>query len=1567
MQVRQVNKPTRLLRDIAEKYITPDGAFYLLNHDVSVNDEAKLQSASPLPANELLCEFETYGDAYNVGRYKSPVTNEVYGFNIVPAGVNFIFRINPDGTCEVVYEGACLPLSAEPKHEITQLRCYLKVDKLCAHRHGKELVWVDGSDNPIGMLDVEASIATNSFTTPFFDLCPDECAPIQMCVPEICGALRGQFEPRNEVDINLSNQLSDKGIQVACRHIYYDERASEISDFSTLIYLESGSCYNSDTALSRCVRFRVPVGNPLVDKIEIYFRVNNGQQWFLYETIEKYQPYINSQQYWYERELADLLNFSENDCAFDYIFCNDKECVPVNPVETSRVFNPMPREAQGFFRIKDSLAFFNYLKGNCPISKTETDKFKLAIDCVTVDDCPLGTATVTVRAIIHRVQGKTKFIYRLGGDDQNVPDDYSDTAYFGGSAPSNPVSSNNSITWGQEFPNNTQVRNFIGYIEGTDIWGEFRQWKSDAYFTNRSEIGIIQGMNIQSIKNFWATFTDSGFMYQELKLRVPKGSKGFIRLVSHEMTDGFRKSQNTSEAVLGILQDITTYNGGVNITAQNISYNDKEIYFDTCDGDFETNKAFVIRDNASIGSISPFGEINYAAYTGYLKDALGFPVEGLKIDRQINVTDHNGFYSFYHGNADPSHVVMDVDGEQDCISFTTIQSFDLYGVVNQTTKTDRDIISTDYRDNFYKVIKIKVVDCDGVPVIGVVVAISGSKSRTTDEFGVAEFRIRNYVERSRSVRVIVMRNYGCFSKDCAGECDYCIDITESVTSACYSPVTTITLPDATLSKFDNENVSIRAGLKAGGRYPFGTVIKGSCGRMSAVYPVSITNRVPYNVNKGLHWQDAHTFLVFNNPFIVAVGDIMIVTNSTAPVANGTYHVTGVSILGPSTLVTVTETITPFGFSADDIFPSDIEIIAPLKTGFTYLDVPRTQEKGELTFCLLRYDATGMVLPDWAECVSVVRGLNINPFELQWVVDKIERQNGLIRITIQSLNDYNASYNFKTNTIYQYLKGDRVEFINNGDGNIFSISTFGLLNFPILSPFHDKIISGQDDAPADYFNQILIEDDGSLSTLTVGAKIELQRPKDCVEENTEYYEVFSIPIVELSGQKVLQYPIGSFRTFDTYFVKRQPGDSVLQLFEHKTPTDFWGGDGVSDVGKVHFINRYENEKREGRGLTVNTQNQFNRFGDFEKILDAPEQGDLTGVGTYDGKIGLGVGEYDSFLFQISNEFLQVGRDNIVRAAPVDSLISDTSPKVSGIFGCQYEDIGSLYFGDGFVTWYDTSKGAFVKHDFNIAKDVSAGKMQSYFREKVQRMKLLNSISGYDIDKYRFVTGFNFHTNVLQFTMKKLTDVAINNSQDALLLMNETVLFEPKSEQFLTYAGYTPEGYSNIEISDAKGCAFLSIYKGNVYRHPIIPDKYNEFFGVACDWIIGVVINDKTEAIKLPMSIEEQSEQMFFVSKVTTDSSTFESEIPAIRFKKTENKWNASFLFDKNSRGGLYGTDKRVAGKPARGYFIKTTFVRDNTDNLKYGTIDNAKRTAPGKLDMILFKYIKSEQSGFESNV
>lgn len=1491
-----ISKPTKLNRDAAPKYLPPDSAFYMLNNERSVNADGSLGTDRPLISNELLCQMSgMIEDPFSVGAYFSDITNETYFFFLNPnvGGFNYILRVNQDSTCELVYQGECLFLSAAPEHTIFDWRCFMKYDKICAHRHGKQLVWVDGSDNPIGMLDVEASIATNNFTTAFFERCQDACAPLQMCVPELCGALKGEFITLSPDEIDLNNTIIDKGIQVIFRHIYYDGRASEWGDVSSLDFLDAKGCFDDSDGLPRCIKYRIPIGNPLVDKIQFAFNINNGfgetgTLWFLADTIEKYQPYTSEGQYWYERELADLLNYSDTDCSFDYIFCNDKDCAAIDPKETARIFNPMPRAPQGLIRIKDSLGFYNYIKGNCPISEAETKKITVSLDCADIPQCADEFVNVTVRAIIHNTNfNYNQFIYRFGGvpGQTNTPDDKSDPAYFGGIIP-NDIHPDGG--YGQIFSG--QTRDFIVYVEGTDISAEMVQKNADANFVN-----ILGAGTISSIASVGNLNDRTGFFFQEAVLKVKKGARGFLRLVNHKQTTGIGLSQNTSEQVIGLLSTLTTYNGKKNITSDISQV--KEIYFDTCDvtdGELIMEYAFVISD---LNSTNTTGNHSSTAYDGYITDNGNKPVEGALVRFDGNTyarTDHNGYYFFYlYGSPNTDDAIdLEILAEQDCGAFSLIKTVGVDGSYNTKVTNNIKITDTDdfyYEDTNLEVVKISVTDCDSNPVAGIRVAISGSKYKITDAGGIATFKLRNYYTRNRVIKAVVMNNNYCLNLACDGSCSPCMPATTDVAlPACFTGGTT------SASVVGHINVSSesigRKGLKAGGGYDWQAVLQGSCGRLSAAYPITVLD-------------------------------------------------------------------------------------GSIPTG-SFMNIPKTQTKTGLSFCGLNYNVHGFVPPIWADCLKIVRSKNQNDFVLQWIVDKIERTiDNKIILTIQSLNDYNTKYNFETNTFYEYLKGDRVEFISNGDGSIFDVATFGLLNYQILNPFHDINLSGLD-AEAEFadgvkfFNQLLIEDDGKLDGLTEGAKIEIDRPKDCTNANTPYFEIaLSLSIVNISGVQTVLNPSGVFVTFDTYFVNRQIGNRAPQIFESKNPSDFWGDklNGISDIGKVHFANKYENEARYGRNITINTINQFNRFGDFEKTLDAPEQGDLIAIGIYDGKIGLGIGQNDNFLFQISNEFLQVGTNGIVRAAPVDSIIGETEPKIAGIFGCQYEDAGSIFFGDGYVTWIEAKKNAHVKHDFNIAVDMALGYMKSWFTSKIQRVKALNAVSGYDENKYRWITGINNETNAVQLSIKALTDADINNSQDALLSDFETLLYDPASKEYLTFAAYVQECYINAFTTSDKGCAFLSVSKGNVYTHPVIPTDYNTFNGVCTDWVIGIVVNTDPKKIKMPLAIEVQSETSFFVSKVETDKVGFLSEIPAVRFEQTERKWNGAFLYNKNARGGLYGTDEIVPGESARGYWIKVTFIRDNTLNLAYNTIDANKQKALSNVDMFLVKYMISESSGFTTNL
>jgi hypothetical protein len=1454
--------------DKSPKILSETECFFLLNHERALNSDGSkrgsLGKGSPMVANRIACDMEQpAGENYTVGKYYCNLTNELYSWVINNNNVHYIQRINGDGTCEVVYHG-CLRLNAAPKHSIEQWRAYLKLDKLCANRHGKALVWVDGTDFDIGMIDVDASIATESFTTPFFDICGDPCELIKMCVPDPCGCLNGDFVPWTLPDAGKSNFITDIGIKISYRHVYYDGRASIWSEPTKPFYQDTKGCFDSSDGFPRCIKLRVPIGNPLVDKIEIGVWKNGT--FSKYDTVDKYKKYNSTQQYWYERELSEEVqsSYSPDDCAFDYVFCNDKQCEPISIEEFNRVYNPSPREPQGFFPIglsnlKDTaLAFYNYKQGNCPVDKFEIDKFDIGLNCPN-DTCETEFTTLIAYAVVHnREHNRNQPIFRLGGDAANSPDDSSDPAYFGGL---NKVGSGSlELGHGQTFKD--KVRNFIAYSEGTDYWSEMKQWKADPGFVNKEEWGTLAHFDDNFEKNRWRRAIGSGqFFYQRMEIKVPKGTRGFLRLSSHQATGN---EQGKSTFVIGILNNIRDYSGTTTLSSGNTDFENEEIYFDTCGLDtLELSQAFVIDDNAIDAGLTQAS----TSYSGYVTDGNNLPVEGAVVTygSTTSKTDFNGFYHFYIYPGNNDSIDVEVLVERDCGAFSSIKTQSMSAELGTASIQDINIDNEPYRDGLFATVKVKVQDCNENSVSGIRVALSGSKYKVSGTDGFAVFKIRNYQSRDRTVKAILLNKSGCFNTTCQGDCNSCASTSFGGTPECYQTEPVVELTSLTLNT--ESIISNKNGLKSAGLYEFGFIVRGSCGRISAVNKVKS------------------------------------------------------------------------------------------------IEIPRVQERNRDGFCSFTYNGNDITLPSWAKCIDIVRSENLNSFLLQWLVDKIERtDDGKIKLTIQSLNDYNEKYFFKTNTVYQWLKGDRVEFIKNGDGKIFSIAQYGLLNYLTISPFNDEQVSGETEQPADFFNQLIIEDDGKLNDLKKGAVIELQRPKDCTIEPVYFGICVSIPVG--SNGKLL-YDSGTFRTFDTYYVNRKIGEFPSQQFEHRNPSDFWGDNinPLTDAGRPYFINKFENEQRYGRNITINSPTEYNRFGDFVKRLDPSTHGDIIAIGTTDNKTGLCISEFDWSIFGIEDNLLRLTAEGMVRAASPDQVISDSQSKLSGAFGCQYGSIGSIFFGDGFAMFIDINRAHYIKHNYDQATAIDIGKCQRYFRKRCQEIETFNRANADPLNQYRFATGMNYQSGAVHLTIKSLRDSGVNNEAGPFLKRNETIMFDPETEDFLGFCSATPEAFGRLDIFDGAGCSMIMFLNGIPYITPIIPDRWNEFFGIATDWIIGISLNKEENKLKRPLAIEVQSETMFFVKEVTTDRTNFRSEIPPIKIKRMGNKdvWNGAFLGNVNSREGLFGNEK------PSGYWCNCLLIRDNTNGLVYNSISNEKRIAYSEIDLITSKSAIIEEAGMQANL
>ena len=1441
----QVHKINEWVTDVDEKSLSPAQALYLKNREFfDTMNSGVLNGGSSMAANYEVCELQTpAGETFSVGRLSSIKTNEVYVIVYNSNAVNFIYRIGQDG-CEIVYQEDCLSLSAEPQHSIESSRIGLDVKKTCKNWGGKRLVF--GNTLDYYCIDIEASIATNGFTTDFFKDCTNPCDLVKLCVPSPKSSLKAFFIPRTQADALLPNKIADRGFQLMYRWEYYDGRRSGWSDVSTMYLQNDKGCFQTSEGSARCMKIRIPVGNAMVAYVELAYRNDNQSDFVLYERIAKYKAYNNAQQQWYERQLSELItspdaNYSTVDCAFDYIFCNDKQTTPL-PGSANLGFKRFPKGAQGFTFKKNQLLFFNFVKGNCPLDRAIPDNMKIERQCTT-NTCSDEFVEVKIRAVFHNfLHNRNQCVYVA---DENENGD----VQFGGINDQINGGFKEGSSWGQIFTN--PVKNLIVYVEGEEeIFVEMKQFKSDAFFRNTSAQGVIINLNKDAVANAYRKDCRNGiFRYQEGTIKIRKGKRGFVKLTNHKNTGS---NPNESTYLFGTI-GLGVYKGNLNINNEPHTRN-KEIYFDTCsavNGKLDITEAFVIQDNA----VDAGGNAASSVY-GYVKDCNGSPAQGVMVNGQA--TDSNGFYNYIQYPGTNTTINLAISYEDNCNNYIIKQNVSVDVDIRSATQKDIEISDPEFCNNYYSVVKQKVIDCvTGLPLAGVKVAINDGKTVTTNSNGEAIFRIRNNSTRNRKIKTVLLDNNGCFGIDCFGNCNQCMPISEDIAQNCFKDRPEVNLPPmkvntAVISKGNRF-------LASGGRFGFAFIAEGDCGNQSFV-------------NKG-----------------------------------------------------------------------------------TFIDIPKRCADEQT--CIMNYDMGNSVFLSNINRVKMVRTKNLNPFLIECVIDKAEYRNGKIILTIQSLNDYYFDNLLQVNTIYQYLKGDRLEFIKDEAGVYYCNS----LNYQILSPLHDKIISGQTIAEANYFNQLLIEDDGRIGkTIKEGTVIRLQRPVDEKAKNT-YYSI-GVELSVVNG--LIVNPIGTFETFDTYLVNRRLG-KFADTFEHHSPSDFWG-DHISDIGRPYIENEYEDEKRYGRLVTLSDADDFSSFSGLEQEIGDVGMGDIVSVGSTDDKALLFIFENDNKVAETVDDLLRI-RDGFAVSAPSGEIINDNKISLLGRYGCQYEDIGSIYYGDGYVTWADVNRHAYIIHDYNYAKEASLNKIGQWCTKRFQQMRTWNNALPKDdpntpLNKFRFSTGWNQQTGMVYLTLKQLRQSGINNDHYLYDSSNETICYHPLQDKFYGMPSFTPEGYANINAFNGKGCAYLTILNGVAWMHPMIPEKWGEFYGVPVDEVVEICSNKEPQSIKIWNAFEGESNMMWFVERVITDKQNFRSEIPPARIEVNQNgKFNGAFLGNINSREGLDGDEKPT------GYWAKITFVRDNTDNLKYLSIDNSKRILFDEMDLIITKFFLSEQSGFGGNI
>jgi hypothetical protein len=596
----------------------------------------------------------------------------------------------------------------------------------------------------------------------------------------------------------------------------------------------------------------------------------------------------------------------------------------------------------------------------------------------------------------------------------------------------------------------------------------------------------------------------------------------------------------------------------------------------------------------------------------------------------------------------------------------------------------------------------------------------------------------------------------------------------------------------------------------------------------------------------------------------------------------------------------------------------------------YLDIPTFLETKTFAPVQLNWFIKDLTkkFPDFIKYISFFRTSNLAYTSfLQWVGDKIEYLDAHgnvtdpegatnVRITIQSLNEFNLQNNFATTTNYQFVQGDFVRFYDDGDGNLFDI-TGGYMDYLIQGTNWGAVTTETNpDAPVEDGKSFIIPYDKRLSVLKKknGFWIEIIRPKECVNKEIYYTICGNIPVVDGTPQ----VSAGTLSTWDTYYQSRliniedALGKTFNHPFESSSITDFWGAD-VQSGGRPHF----RDELAEAKWYPD----------DVIKSDEFVNEGRVNGLGTYRGKnrkqfkgqdwggivamhaernIIAFVCENDWFTTDYNMNYARVTPEGLI-IANLDKNLGEPYQKIGNKHGCGFENTSTIGFFDSYAWWADTKDGAAILFSYRDSEDISAIDNKQYFLEKFKYVHQWNQ--GLPADDFKdyidLVTGVDPQRGDIYFTFRPRRGRTnnplsfINQERETFNDVQETFVFNAQMKKWTGWVGFCPEGYGMLPKSRT-GSEFITFAAGKPYYHNSVNvADYCTFYGVQTERVEEFIINDSEDIVKIFQAIIiNDSRLSWFVDRFVTSQENSFSYVPILYMNKAEGVHYSRLLMDMN---------------------------------------------------------------------
>lgn len=1556
-----------------------------------LNQGSNVGAITPIQSPEAICANLELPAGNNIctGAYNSPTTQEIYWENWNDQDNHTVFVFGTEtGICRKVYQGACLGFRFEPQFHLPAHRCALFI-VYDSDENGNQVirnkfyVFTDGFNWQF-LIDVESAIATDSYNpitfpyfTTFYPHC-DPCEAIQLGIrpPQDCPKVLPfdddtalqyyQPEPEN-------NNLKDKVWYFATSFIDIWGRHSVLSPYSTAVFLDGGDC-NADAEDIKCFRLQLDAGSWMVEKIVVYFS-NDGINWFKYDEIDKWDDCISpAPEHFWERELALQNYYNPNSfsppCDDDGCFQTltyswdlnsydiDSASIVINGVtytETDIASFGLSHQIGlarwlrtlgfGFFTVSSNIlttSGSNDVYGTLTIGLSPVEA-ELAPTITETDQC--GTANT--------------FLYQFCANKQCIPIDPAEVARLFDDLPIASIAQaviDDKIAYGDNLRGYDNFLCPIGNVEITAV--------QDTEGCETELVDVIIDMVIHNyaaqINNFIytpANTTDIAFG----GVGLPGG--GGTDIVDYEDDTISKYGQQILNPYTGTDEDIHGFIGGMRgtdlkVVSEQYSINDLENkwFFTNVDHNESTRSIMIniINGNFKIQRFHfkniPKGNYIFEVYSHLATSFATANGTSTYIVGEVNKPGYVPFGAVTVDNFNKEFYINACNGDVEYANYIVLADLTIPRANISIASTARAIAGYLKEKDTNVPVELAYVDTSGTVNV---------RSVKTDQYGFyfasdsVDFTVDLQVINPDSCTLVAAQASGASANEKQLlEVDQFVDNPANPNFAdCGHEIVEGTITDC--------NSNPIAGI---------AVVLTQTGQVG-ISDIDGVYRILAHDNAFTFQTTGETRKVRNEDslYISQRGACLFSSNceSCLPCIP-TTHVTWVAscfhctTLSPPTINTVTQNFT---------FDLLSEALKGVKTGgnfavaiigYDYLDrnnsaqligftsVPTIQSNGVFAPYHLNWAFNGaMNFPSWVKKIRfAVRGNN-NEFLLSWAANKIEFVDSAgnitaagiatnIKVYIDGLGEFRSQNFFNTNVNYEWLAGDRIRFITNGDGTPFlTADNNGLIDLPV-----SKVVDQ---------NVLLIPYDPRLENLTANATFDLYRTPVCETEPVYWEQCPSIPVID--GEPTVTSGVIPF--FDTYWFFRsipqtdQNGVPTLftsmHRYEHHSPSDFWG-DHQWAIGRP-FV-RNENARQTWKITEVAWSDSLLEDGVINglatwrtanlKAFSVQGSGGIVALRAQTGFL-FAVCTDNYFSANIAQNLLIVTPAGNVQATP--DYIGNKHQKLGSIYGCAFEDTNTILFIQEWLTFADASRAAWCFSNYQTVWDVTKpsdageGGMQSYWIEKFRKIASLRSLNQFE-DSFMYLhAGFSIKSNEIVITsfsrgQSPSTIEYGTDAEDYDIDANETVSYNLAGFWSGNYSP-TPEAWIEFD-SAANGVQLLSFVEGKMWMHNVINPatvSYNNFYGTQYRKIFTPVFNGgqgKNQVQKIFLALRNEcKDEQFTCDQATTQTGQL-SKIPAEAWERISNYFEAPILMDENSEA-VSGLLKLIDGTNLFGTWCRIRMV------------------------------------------